>query len=390
MLAWSVVIFINVILDPYPIWDMLGYAASVYSVKDLTAEQIHTTVYTGLRDNVDLATYLALTESNSYRLTMSLDAQAFNQQIPFYKIRVLYIVMLFVADSFGFDIFSSMHFLAAFFGSVGFLILYFAMRTHLHPFIWLLFPFIFFGITTNFLLLRQGGVDAFAFFWMSLLTALYFRNSKFLMPVLAISVLVRTDMILFAMLMYGILLLSDKKSLNTVVAWALITVACFITVNVWAGNYGWFTLIYFVFSSNMTATHPEIYSVEGAFTLSQYMEFIFSAYSWVSPWLWLSIGCGILSMIVFTVLVATNSGQRENEQIINQAKKINLYGAICFAYILLHYLLFPAFFMRFFTGHCVFMVLSLLCTLQYTCEYFIVTGKFRKINLDKRTIDNTK
>jgi len=210
MLAWSGVIFINVILNPYPIWDMLGYAASVYSLKGFTPEHIHTTVYTGLRENVDIATYLALTESSSYRLTMSSDAQAFYQQIPFYKMRVLYVVMLFVSDSLGFDVFSSMHFLAAFFGSVGFLLLYIALRTHIHPLIWLLYPFIFYGITTDFILLRQGGVDAFAFFWMSLITALYFRNSKFLLPAIAIAVLVRTDMILFTILMYGILLLSDK------------------------------------------------------------------------------------------------------------------------------------------------------------------------------------
>ncbi len=354
--------FAHTLLNPSEVWDMLGYAASVHSLTGASSAEIHATVFSDLKAYATPAEYQELTSSTPYRITMSTDPEAFSQQIPFYKIRLLYVFLLLALTKCGIGMYEATHILSAAFANAGILVLFLGLRNYVHSVLWIVVPVFFYGITTNQLLIQQGGVDTFAFFWMSLTVVCYLRGSKFMLPALALCVLVRTDLIIHAALMFTVLLLTDKTIRTQVVLWGLATLVIYFTVNTWAGNYGWKALIYFVFVTEMSATHPAIYSAHVNFSVSEYLGFIFNRYDWISKWLWLSIGCALASLFVYFRYLRPPANHSPRDKDSLMAWRMNIVSATCVAYVVLHYLLFPAIFMRFFIGSCLLMVLAMLCT----------------------------
>ena len=118
------------LLNPVDNWDMLGYAASIKSLYGLDVAAIHTSVFAEYKSSATALHFEQLTADSSYRRTMHTDAEAFYQQIPFYKIRVLYVLLLTAASQAGVNVFTAMHFFSPFFGAAAFLTLYLGMRHH--------------------------------------------------------------------------------------------------------------------------------------------------------------------------------------------------------------------------------------------------------------------
>ena len=71
-------------------WDILGYAAAVESFEVSDPSAIHSSVYESLSAYASEEELYDLVESTEYRKTMSQDVEAFNQQTPFYKIRIFF------------------------------------------------------------------------------------------------------------------------------------------------------------------------------------------------------------------------------------------------------------------------------------------------------------
>lgn len=358
------VIFMHVYLNPTEVWDMLGYAASVHSYNGLGIAEIHASVLADLRTYSSATTYHDLTASSAYRITMATDPVAFSQQIPFYKIRLLYVMLIDGLNKLGFDLFESMHFLSAGFGSVTLLIVYLGLRNHVLPLLWLFLPVVFFGVTNDMAIVQQGGVDTFALFWLSLTIVCYARGSKLFLPVLALCVLVRTDLVLFAAMMFAVQLLADKSNRIQTVLWGMATVAMYLGVNAWAGNYGWFALIHFVFVTDLIATHPVEYSQIRSFNFQDYWAFLTFPHAWVNSWLWICIGCALASVTSYLWYRKTLSTTllKQNFSVV---QRLNIACIICVAYVVLHYLLFPILLMRFFLATCLFMTMSLFSTFSY-------------------------
>jgi hypothetical protein len=184
-------------------------------------------------------------------------------------------------------------------------------------------------------------------------------------PLLATAVLIRTDFIIYSFLIFAALVFVQPSNWRRVLITAAITCILFLSVNKWAGNYGWQALIYFVFITDMQATHPLSYSGY-QLTPGVYLRQLLEP-QWVSNWLIISILCGLVSV----ALVLTRLSPRESG--LTSVHYIVLIGAVSLAYIVLHYLLFPALFMRFFFGHCLMMVGALLACA--TC--LLSPGMFR-------------
>jgi len=94
MLISSISIFWYSLINPIDHWDMLGYAASLMSLTGMDIGTLHETVYSEMQNFTSKAKFEELVGSTSYRVSMYQDAEAFAQQIPFFKIRVLFIWML--------------------------------------------------------------------------------------------------------------------------------------------------------------------------------------------------------------------------------------------------------------------------------------------------------
>lgn len=362
-LAFSLSCLIIALLNPIDNWDMLGYAASVKSLYGMDAATIHASVYADYKAYASTLSFTQLTTDSSYRQVMYQDVDAFNQQIPYYKIRIVFVLLLAAISAMGIDFFSAMHLLTALFGAAAYLVIYLGMRTKIHPLAWMATPVCYYLFSLEFSIFQKAAVDSFAFFWVALTVVAFVRNSKWLYPLLALSVLVRTDLILHSALLFAASLYWNRTDWHRIVGWGVIALVAYTSVNSWAGNYGWTTLINFVFVSNMLATHPEQYSQHGL-PFSQYLSFVFSKYDWISHWFWAAV---IIAVINLTIYIATFRSsflqQKVAEDQLQTLRRLQIISTLCLIYIALHYLLFPAIFMRFFYGQCFLFALSLIAAI---------------------------
>jgi len=358
----TISMFLYAIFNTIPVWDMLGYAATVHSLDGVNPTDIHSVVYSDMKLHTTKGIFHELTMGSSYRQVMFNDTEAFIQQIPFYKMRVVFILLISALNELGLNIFFAMHFLSAFFGAAGFFLAFLGFRNLVHWIFWVLAPLIFFGITLDLSFLQHGGIDAFAFFWLALAIVLYIRQSKFLLPILALCVLIRTDFILFTLMMMSILWLTEKADRKNIIIWCCVAVLSYVLVNLWAGNLGWFALIHFVFVSDMQATHPAEYSLNRTFDLADYLGFLFSYSGWTSKWVWLSFASAGFCLGIHAWL-ALRSNSEKHLASYDQRKSLLFICVVSCAYVVLHYVLFPALFMRYFIGPYLFMCLCLFATL---------------------------
>ena len=370
VLAFSANCLIAPLLNPVDNWDMLGYAASVKTLYGLEASAIHTQVFAEYKAYATPYHFDQLTNANSYREVMYQDAAAFYQQIPYYKIRVLYVLLLATASELGANIFATMHFLSSFFAAAAFLVLYLGLRKRIHSVVWLIAPFFFYYYSLEFKIFQKGGVDTFAFFWVSMMVVAFLHRSKVLYPLIAFSVLVRTDLILYDALIFAAALYWYRSDWRHIFFWGVMTMIAYFWVNSWSGNLGWTTLINFVFVSKMLATHPDQYS-QNAIEITQYLGFIFSKYDWISPWFWVSISISILNLaLVLTSFKVDWTKQNLPKSQVQLLWHLHTVSVISLLYIIAHYLLFPAVFMRFFYGHSFLSALTILATIGLFIENF--------------------
>lgn len=356
-------LILDTTINPRDQWDMLGYAASAASLESDDPTTVHARVYDEFKEYATPESIHDLTESSPYRIVMHTDAEAFWQQIPYYKIRVLFVLFVTILSKAGLGIFSAMHLLNVIFYSAGLLLCYSALRHRVHSIFWIISPFIAYRFGQDLDTFRSVGVDSFAFFWVALTCIGFIGKSRWLFPALALSVLVRTDLIIHVFIVSAAMcwLERDRATLQRASLCCLATLLLYLNVNYWAGNYGWSTVFYFAFVSNMTATHPEIYS-----SYSVELQDLISAYfseKWVSPWLWVAVGCSILSWLLFQ-LIRYPDPEKMNDELSETTKRFVLIGGISVTYVVLHYLLFPVLHIRFFLIQMLFMVLALfaVCT----------------------------
>lgn len=85
-------------LDPFWNWDMLPYMAAASELDGATPEQAHVLAYSAARSHVPSDRHHWLVDpANSYRSTLAQDPTAFADQLPFYWIKPLYIVLVWAA-----------------------------------------------------------------------------------------------------------------------------------------------------------------------------------------------------------------------------------------------------------------------------------------------------
>ncbi len=379
VLAFSLLCLVVPLLTPVDNWDMLGYAASVKSLYGMDAASIHASVFSEYQSYATAYSFEQLTKGSSYREVMHQDAEAFYQQIPFYKIRILYVLMLTLVSEMGVNVFTAMHFFSTFFAAAAFLTLYFGMRHQIHALAWIVAPVFYFFFSLELTIFQRGGVDSFSFFWVAMIAVAFFRRSKWIYPLLALSVLVRTDLILYTALIFAALFISNRAAWRDIFGWGIITLIAYSSVNHWSENLGWTALINFVFESNMLATHPQEYS-QIPLSFEQYIGFIFSQHDWISNWFWVALGIAVLNFFLLPLSWHWASQQRDTkDENLQYLVRLQILSAISLAYICLHYLLFPAIFMRFFYGQCFISALALLATMAAVTE----SAQIRQITVTK-------
>ena len=200
--------------NPIAEWDMLAYAASAEAIDGTAPEEIHKRVYAELKEHATATEYEAITSANSYRKTMYEDAQAFNEQLPYYKIRIAFITLVKTLRDLGVNIYDAGHYVAALAFILSLLLLWASVRGHIHPVFQLALPLAFYKYTRDLEVLQQILADSLSSVWVVLICIAYLRESRWLLPLIAFSVFIRVDLAVFSGLMLLMLFATgDRKNI---------------------------------------------------------------------------------------------------------------------------------------------------------------------------------
>jgi hypothetical protein len=241
----SVVLFAFSFYRPYHNWDMIIYAACARSFEVHDKEELHASTYHELEQSVPAATYRALTSGN-YRQTVSEDANAFAQQLPFYQIRVLYNALVYALATIGVNVFAATHLVSALSAIAGLWIVLLTFRPYTRAYLlFLLPPFaVAFGLLD---VAKYSTPDGLAFLAVCSMAYCLVRRHPGMLVLLPLSVLVRTDLILLALIVTSYLIFVARQWRLAAIASVALAVAGYILVNVGYGHYGLSVAYYMTF-----------------------------------------------------------------------------------------------------------------------------------------------
>jgi hypothetical protein len=340
MIACSALLFTFAVTHPLAEWDMLVYAASAEKLNGTPANEIHAKVYDDLQAKLSAEEFQRITQGDSYRTAMYEDEGAFLEQMPFYRIRVTFNSILAFAGRSGIGIYEAGHFVSATAFTICFLLVWLGFRQYIHPLFQLTMPVLFYKYTRELEVMQQILADSLASMWVAIICVAYTQKSRFLLPLIAVAVLVRVDLFIFSGLMLMLLLLTEPKHrFPAVFACGAFLVTAFLLVQNWADSYGWKTLYYFAFISEMSATHPSIYS-HIAFTFQEYVTALYDPPRWISKMYLVTVLCSMVTLIFWNHA----RGLSEFEH------RVCRVSGICIIYITAHYMIFPQMYLRFFVA----------------------------------------
>jgi hypothetical protein len=98
------VISINAVYKPTYNWDMIGYIGAVYSINETNVQKIHDKTYTAVKLTVPDSVYKNLTGNEPLRIKAHTDPVYFNSLLNFYKIKPLYVWLIYLLQTAGFNI----------------------------------------------------------------------------------------------------------------------------------------------------------------------------------------------------------------------------------------------------------------------------------------------
>lgn len=260
---------IHAFYDPANNWDILPYIGAIYSMESADTNVVHSKAFETVKNSVDFRTYELLTTGSAYREAMLSCAKCFYEQLPFYKIKALYLLTAYLLYKLGAGTMASIVLVS----SVSYVLI------NIICFLWLRFISgkeiigVFIGIAFSifpFLLNSASEAAPNAFSALIVLSAMYFLVvKKMLYPFCAlmlVSVIARPDnIILFLVLLaflYFTKITGDKKAVYIITFISAIVI--FKLVDFWAGNYSWKILFEHSFIGRIIspAEHSPVFTPE--------------------------------------------------------------------------------------------------------------------------------
>ncbi len=341
------------IMKPALNWDMLGYVASAKHFEIDNLVELHSFVFSNLKDYVSPDMYFSLTDGgNQYRVDMSTNPDLFYQQLPFYEIRPVYTFSILLLTKLGLNIFTSTYAVSLISSVLGIFLLLFAMKDKIYIGFLYVLPFflMFFGILS---IAKLSTPDAMVFLSLSIFIYLFSKEKiTLLLLVIPFLVLVRTDMIIFNFLaLAAIFFLYTDYKMKVFLSFA-ITIILYLFVNNFFNNYGWSTIFSITLVERISNPADVSLTVSVADYLHALARGIFNSLSDRTFLGFVSIV--LTSLVLMRVFLKSFS---EN-------KEISMYSIIPILYILIHFILFPVTWDRFFIGFYAMFIISTLLLLS--------------------------
>jgi len=255
-------------------WDMVMYTAAAKSFEEEDINEVHSFTYDHLSESVSGGEFIALAnpEGNDpdsiYRSTISSDAEAMAQQLPMFQIRPAYTGLIYVLYRIGLNIISATYLISGVSVFCGIILLYPISRVTLPRHFIYLVPA---GAAAAGVLevARYSTPDGLAFF--AVVSSIYLLIKKRALPLLSILPLlplVRTDLILFILPLYMMLLAGETAGRAGISLSALASILVFILINSYFSNPGWST----TFHSEFMEVSPYPLSSETAVSAGDYFR----------------------------------------------------------------------------------------------------------------------
>ena len=336
VLGWAIFAFYYavVIANPHhPLWDVIGYVASAYELAGLSGEALRSTTYDDVRNAVPPHTFSALTTENDiYRSTIYEEASALQQNLPFYKIRYVYVWMTYAIGQWTGSFSQATVLISAvsgFFILLTSVVLFWNARPVI---VFLLIPpaVIFLGeLLTLASLAQPDALAAMASIFLCVL--ILARKHKTSVLLIALLPLFRTDFVIFALAAGFILFLRGNSKLA--VLSAFLAILTYFAVNQFAGNYGYAVIFNFTLIDRSNSPYPLQMPISD--DMHDYVE----AYIRGIRRLVATPEIYLYPIITAVVILFTSTKERYRNRF------FSIYLA-CLFFVTVHFLLFPAAFLR--------------------------------------------
>jgi hypothetical protein len=224
------------LMRPYYNWDMVGYVAAALSADGYQGAELSAATYDSLRNNVPERTFDQMIEGE-YRDTVYRDPSSLAQQLPFYKIRVIYVALIRTSHAIGFSYPKSTYVVSAVFSALSVVLLSILSIEIGAPVISIPLVVAFSGFID---IARLSTPDAVATLFSLLTLNLLIRRSLLAFVVAMLLPLVRTEFLLLSLLVFVHGFVFGQA--RYVIAPMIIACMLYWLVVRINGAYGWLTL----------------------------------------------------------------------------------------------------------------------------------------------------
>jgi hypothetical protein len=242
----SVYIFKN----PQRFWDMLPYMGSVLSMETNEPMEIHSQTYVHFMAGIPDQSWERMLNDDAFTHDMAWDTDHFNQQLPFFKIKALYIYTSYLFYQMGFPLFTAVllpSLLAFIF--ISFLI-YYWLSQHFKPWITFILATLFFVLNLNFDAFRIASPDAMSAAFLILGTYFFIEKNRLSQAAafLLLGLLTRPDNLFFVgFLLVGFLFFfkrKDNKQAYSTVGFLILAIISILLLRIESGGYDAYRMFY--------------------------------------------------------------------------------------------------------------------------------------------------
>lgn len=333
VLAWAG------LADPLCNWDLAGYTACALELRGTPDSSLREETYRSLESSLSPEAYSDLASSTPGRIARAADDTSFLQHLPFYRIRPVYTALLAGLTEAGLDPLQAASAISTASALATLLLLLRLVPGRRTP-----------GQTSAIAIgslgaglvdvARHATPDAVAALCAVSVAALLLRGRRTALLLLPICVIVRTDMLLFVLPLCAFALARPVFARIPTMLCTAVSIALVPLIHHLAGGYGWGTTFQYTFMGQ--ATHPALLS--GSVTPAGFLSVIRSSLASIphsETWVFLFAAMTALGL-------SSRARSRASEGGLEGDARSMLAAAALSA--LLHFLAFPAAWLRFFAG----------------------------------------
>ncbi|MDP2363501.1 MAG: hypothetical protein Q8M94_06990, partial [Ignavibacteria bacterium] len=269
--AYGIFVIFFSLKNPVFQWDTIAYTACVKSIETKDISIIHHETYNEVKNSLGEQKFKWLTEDNQYREALAKNPDYFNQQLNLYKVKPLYIGVLYLLAKIGFNpVWSTLYF--SIFCSLACLFMIFIWLCRYYKRNYCALLTIILGIFANILAVStESTPDAFSTLLLLLGLFYLFEKNRFILgnSILSLSIFARNDNLIFIqlILIYALFLNRGKTTLSIrLKIFLVINLVSYLLINHYAGAYDWWRF----FHHSFYFPNPEIANFQHPFSFDLY------------------------------------------------------------------------------------------------------------------------